>query len=93
MVPGEQMTQQNPEEQPEFVTTETGRIMRVDAQAAPAPAPAHAAPIPDPARREDVLFRVRREQGHEISVWWPILAFLATSTLVVLLLGWVPGGA
>lgn len=84
-----------------FVTTNTGRILRVDAQAADETAPAPVSPAPaapvtphvDPARREDVLFRVRRDHGHEMSVWWPISAFLITSTLVVILLGWVPGGA
>ncbi len=94
------MAEKKPEAR-SFVTTNTGRILRVDAQAAgeAAPAvapPAAAAPVPpfaDPARREDVLFRVRRDQGHEMNVWWPISAFLVTSTLVVVLLGWVPGGA
>ncbi len=78
------------EDKPSFVTTNTGRILRVDAANAAASDPA---PPVDPARREDVLFRVRREQGHEMSAWWPIAAFLATSGLVILLLGWVPGGA
>ena len=45
----------------------------------------------DPARRADVLFRVRRDEGHEISSWWMIGAFLATSGLVILLLSGVPG--
>ena len=45
----------------------------------------------DPARRPDVLFRVRRDEGHEISSWWMIGAFLATSGLVILLLSGVPG--
>ena len=47
----------------------------------------------DPARRADVLFRVRREQGHEISVWWMVGAFLAVSAGVIALLSFVPGGA
>ncbi len=77
-----------------FVTTDTGRILRVETGAAPvAPQPASAAAPVDPARREDVLFRVRREQGHEASPWWGVGAFLVISTLVVLLLGWVPGDA
>lgn len=78
------------------VTTATGRILRVDAAALAAHAEEVRTPasdISDPARRKDVLFRVRREQGHEPSVWWNVGAFLVTSALVVLLLGWVPGGA
>ncbi|MCT1479713.1 hypothetical protein [Microbacterium sp. p3-SID336] len=83
-----------------IITTNTGRILRVSAdaeagaatpqvptvQAAPAGKPAM-----DPARRADVLFRVRRDEGHEISAWWMIGAFLATSGLVILLLSGVPG--
>jgi len=49
--------------------------------------------IVDPARRTDVLFRVRRDEGHEISSWWMIGAFLVTSGIVIALLSWVPGGA
>lgn len=77
------------------VTTKTGRILRVteeqlaDAVAARAAASA----IPDPARRKDVLFRVRRDEGHEISSWWMIGAFVLTSGIVVALLSGVPGGA
>lgn len=78
-----------------IVTTNTGRILRVSADAesvAPMPsATAPAAPVVDPARRADVLFRVRRDEGHEISAWWMIGAFLATSGLVILLLSGVPG--
>lgn len=47
----------------------------------------------DPARRPDVLFRVRRDKDHQISAWWMVGAFLITSVAVVALLGWVPGGA
>lgn len=85
--------------QAEFVTTNTGRILRVNpndvaagVHAAPAPA-ADAAPASDPARRADVLFRVRRDEGHEVSAWWMIGAFVATSALVILLLSGFPGGA
>lgn len=46
----------------------------------------------DPARRADVLFRVRREEGHEMSSWWPISAFLAVSIAVVSLLSFMPLG-
>jgi hypothetical protein len=47
----------------------------------------------DPARRPDVLLRVRRDEGHEISAWWMIGAFVVVSAAVILLLGFVPGGA
>lgn len=46
----------------------------------------------DPARRTDVLFRVRREEGHEMSSWWPVCAFLAISVAVVGLLSIAPVG-
>ncbi|KTR76733.1 hypothetical protein NS234_10260 [Microbacterium oxydans] len=77
-----------------IVTTNTGRILRVSADAESAPKPptvAPVAPAADPARRADVLFRVRRDEGHELSAWWMIGAFLATSGLVILLLSGVPG--
>ena len=45
----------------------------------------------DPARRADVLFRVRRDPGHELSAWWMIGAFVVSSTAVVLLLSMIPG--
>lgn len=79
----------------QHVTTKTGRILRVTeeqlaaAQSAKAAATVH----PDPARRTDVLFRVRRDEGHEISSWWMVGAFVATSGIVIALLSWVPGGA
>ena len=57
------------------------------------PATAAGKVIVDPARRTDVLFRVRRDEGHEISSWWMIGAFLVTSGIVIALLSWVPGGA
>ncbi|MGF3056667.1 UDP-N-acetylmuramyl pentapeptide phosphotransferase [Microbacterium sp. YY-01] len=47
----------------------------------------------DPARRTDVLFRVRREEGHEVSAWWMVGAFVAFSSAVVWLLSFAPGGA
>ncbi|PRB15243.1 hypothetical protein [Microbacterium sp. MYb62] len=78
-----------------IVTTNTGRILRVSADAGSVPTPPvttpPAAATVDPARRADVLFRVRRDEGHEISAWWMIGAFLATSGLVILLLSGVPG--
>ncbi|WP_040164918.1 hypothetical protein [Microbacterium gorillae] len=53
--------------------------------------PAVTAPKPDPARRQDVLFRVRHKPG-EMSVWWPISAFVLVSGSVVALLSLIPGG-
>lgn len=47
----------------------------------------------DANRRPDVLFRVRREEGHEISAWWMIGAFVLFSGVVVFLLSGVPGSA
>ena len=47
----------------------------------------------DPARRPDVLFRVRRDEDHQISAWWMIGAFVAVSVAVVAPLSFVPGGA
>lgn len=79
-----------------IITTNTGRILRVsaDAETGAAATPAVTPPpatMVDPARRADVLFRVRRDEGHEISAWWMIGAFVATSGLVILLLSGVPG--
>lgn len=79
-----------------IITTNTGRILRVSADAESGPIAPPVAPPPavaDPARRADVLFRVRRDEGHEISAWWMIGAFLATSALVIVLLSGVPGVA
>ncbi|GAB3602327.1 UDP-N-acetylmuramyl pentapeptide phosphotransferase [Microbacterium aureliae] len=47
----------------------------------------------DPARRPDVLLRVRRDEGHELSPWWMIGAFVGVSVAVISLLSFVPGGA
>lgn len=87
-----------------IVTTPTGRILRISADeaaaaaAAAAAAPARPTTVPakpamDPSRRADVLFRVRRAEGHELSSWWMIGAFVVTSGLVILLLSGVPGVA
>lgn len=81
-----------------IVTTNTGRILRVNVDAeselaATLPVPPPQMTMADPARRADVLFRVRRDEGHEISSWWMIAAFLATSGLVIMLLSGVPGVA
>ncbi|MFP1601675.1 hypothetical protein ACLD0U_03185 [Microbacterium sp. 2216-1] len=79
------------------ITTKTGRILRVtDEQIAAALAQQTVVatqPKVDPARRADVLFRVRRDEGHELSSWWMIGAFVVTSGVVIALLSWVPGGA
>ncbi|HLS92619.1 MAG TPA: UDP-N-acetylmuramyl pentapeptide phosphotransferase [Microbacterium sp.] len=45
----------------------------------------------DPARRPDVLFRVRRPVGTEPSVWWPIGAFIVVSAGILAGLNWLPG--
>jgi len=81
-----------------IVTTNTGRILRIspEDEAARAAAAAAATVVPpntDPARRADVLFRVRRDEGHELSSWWMIGAFFVTSGLVIALLSWVPGNS
>ncbi|WP_375383813.1 UDP-N-acetylmuramyl pentapeptide phosphotransferase [uncultured Microbacterium sp.] len=47
----------------------------------------------DPARRPDVLFRIRRDEGHQPSAWWMIGAFVGVSAAVIALLSFVPGGA
>ncbi len=47
----------------------------------------------DPARRPDVLFRVRRDEGHQLSAWWMVGAFFGVSVAVIALLSFVPGGA
>lgn len=47
----------------------------------------------DPARRADVLFRVRREKDHELSPWWMVGAFFLVSAAVIALMSLVPGGA
>jgi hypothetical protein len=47
----------------------------------------------DPARRPDVLFRVRREEGQQVSAWWMVGAFILVSGAVITLLSFVPGGA
>jgi len=47
----------------------------------------------DPARRPDVLFRVRRDEDHQISAWWMIGAFVTVSVAAIAFLSFVPGGA
>lgn len=86
----------------QMVTTNTGRILRINPQdaaqqggvpSAQTAAAERSGYASDPARRADVLFRVRRDEGHELSIWWMIGAFLGTSGLVIALLSWVPGNA
>lgn len=47
----------------------------------------------DPARRPDVFFRVRRDEGHQVSAWWMIGAFVLVAGGVIALMNLVPGGA
>ncbi|UNK69857.1 hypothetical protein [Microbacterium sp. H1-D42] len=82
----------------QHITTKTGRILRVTEEQIAAAviaqqAAAAAKPAIDPARRTDVLFRVRRDEGHELSSWWMVGAFVVFSGVVIALLSWVPGGA
>ncbi len=50
-------------------------------------------PIPvDTARRPDVLLRKRLPDGHQVSAWWMIGAFVGVSVGVVALLGLFPSG-
>lgn len=50
-----------------------------------------AVPI-DPARRPDVLLRRRAPEGHQVSAWWMIGAFVVVSAAVVGLMNFFPGG-
>ena len=65
------------------------------AQSSGPPTGAHAviADATDPARRPDVFFRVRRDEGHQVSAWWMIGSFVVVSVGVILLMSLVPGGA
>ena len=67
----------------------------MDAQSSNPQTGAHAvvADATDPARRPDVFFRVRRDEGHQVSAWWMIGAFVAVSVGVILLMSLIPGGA
>jgi len=46
----------------------------------------------DPARRPDVLLRRRAPEGHQVSAWWMVGAFVAVSFIVVGLMNFFPGG-
>ena len=45
----------------------------------------------DLSRRPDVLLRRRMPEGHQVSAWWMIGAFVGVSVGVVALLGLFPG--
>ena len=42
---------------------------------------------------EGQAFRVRRDEGHQVSAWWMIGAFVVVSAGVIALMSLVPGGA
>ncbi|KAA9086634.1 UDP-N-acetylmuramyl pentapeptide phosphotransferase [Microbacterium radiodurans] len=44
----------------------------------------------DPARRPDVLLRRRHPEGHQVSSWWMIGAFVAVSVVAVALVNAFP---
>lgn len=46
----------------------------------------------DPARRPDVLLRRRAPEGHQVSGWWMVGAFVLVSAAVVGLMNFFPGG-
>lgn len=46
----------------------------------------------DPSRRKDVLFRVRRDAGEQMSSWVPVGTFVGFSLVVVAMLNFIPGG-
>lgn len=51
-------------------------------------------PVPvDTARRPDVLLRRRTPEGHQVSAWWMIGAFVGVSLAVVGLMNFFPGGS
>ncbi|PZU49686.1 MAG: UDP-N-acetylmuramyl pentapeptide phosphotransferase [Microbacterium sp.] len=51
-------------------------------------------PVPvDSSRRPDVLLRRRTPDGHQVSAWWMIGAFVGVSLAVVGLMNFFPGGS
>ncbi|GAA3651415.1 UDP-N-acetylmuramyl pentapeptide phosphotransferase [Microbacterium marinilacus] len=66
-------------------------VQRVQAPRQTAPRPAAQPTVTDPARRPDVLLRVRRPPGQEASAWWFVGAFLVFSGAVTALLSFFPG--
>ena len=71
----------------------TGGIPRIPTGTGSIPTTGANRVIVDPSRRADVLFRVRRDEDHEVSAWWMIGAFVAVSAAVIVLLSFVPGGS
>ena len=71
----------------------TGGVPRIPATTGSIPTTGANRIIVDPSRRADVLFRVRRDEDHEVSAWWMIGAFVAVSAAVIVLLSFVPGGS
>ena len=71
----------------------TGGIPRIPTSSGSIPTTGANRIIVDPSRRADVLFRVRRDEDHEVSAWWMIGAFVAVSAAVIVLLSFVPGGS
>lgn len=77
-----------------FATTITRTVFHMSAQPTGPVTGAQAviADALDPARRQDVLLRRRREDGHEVNAWWLVGAFVAISATVVALMSLMPGG-
>lgn len=48
--------------------------------------------VVDTARRPDVLLRRRSPEGHQVSAWWMIGAFVGVTVGAVGLLTFLPGG-
>ena len=70
-----------------------GTLLAAQGSAPQTGAQAVVADAHDPARRPDVFFRVRRDEGHQVSAWWMIGAFVVVSVGVILLMSLIPGGA
>lgn len=47
----------------------------------------------DISRRNDVLFRVRRKPGEEMSSWVPVAGFIGVTLAVIGLMSFIPGGS
>ena len=77
-----------------FGTTITRTVSHMSGQPTGPVTGAHAviADALDPARRQDVMLRRRREDGHEVNAWWLIGAFVVVSATVVTLMSLMPGG-
>ncbi|MCR2784376.1 MULTISPECIES: UDP-N-acetylmuramyl pentapeptide phosphotransferase [unclassified Microbacterium] len=65
--------------------------MSTQAHGRPATQP-HVVVTTDPSRRPDVLFRRRTPDGHQVSAWWMIGAFLGVSFGIIGLMTLFPGG-